>query len=267
MRRFSTAYLDETRRGMWESRTALSPLSLTDRDLALDVGCGTGELSSVLAEELPEAGTVVGIDRDHRLLGEVPTHIPTVQADATEIPVQEDTADLVTCQALLVNLPDPSGALTEFVRCSSDLVAVIEPDNSAVVVESTVSAESDLSASMREYYIRGVGTDVTLGDVPDLFRDNGLVDVKTRRYDHERTIEPSYDEPAFEAAKRKATGSRLAQQRDTLLAGGMSDEEYESLRSEWREMGRAVIEAMQAGEYQRREVIPFYVTVGRVAET
>lgn len=250
---------------MWESRTALSPLSLTDRDLALDVGCGTGELSSVLAEE--SSGMVVGIDRDRRLLREVSAQIPTMQADATEIPVWDDTADLVTCQALLVNLPDPAAALTEFVRCSADLVAVIEPDNSAVVVESTVSAESNLSASMREHYIRGVGTDVTLGAVPDLFRDNGLTDVQTRQYDHERTIEPPYDEAAFEAAKRKATGSRLAQQRDTLLAGGMSEDEYDSLRSKWREMGRTVIEAMQAGEYQRREIVPFYVTVGRVAET
>lgn len=248
---------------MWESRTALSPLSLADRDLVFDVGCGTGELSSVLAEE--SSGRVVGIDRDRRLLRDVPTNIPTVQADATEIPAREGTADLVACQALLVNLPDPSVALAEFARCSSDLVAVIEPDNSAVVVESTVSAESDLSANMREYYIRGVQTDVTLGAVPDLFSDNGLTDVQTRRYDHERTIEPPYDEPAFEAAKRKATVSRLAQQRDTLLAGGMSEDEYDSLRSEWREMGRAVIEAMQVGEYRRRETVPFYVTVGRVA--
>jgi SAM-dependent methyltransferase len=250
---------------MWESRAALSPLSLADRDLALDVGCGTGKLSSVLDEEIPEAGTVVGIDRDRRLLREVPAPIQTVQADATEIPVRDDTVDLVACQALLINLPDPAVALAEFVRCSSDLVAVIEPDNSAVVVESTVSAESDLSASMREYYIRGMGTDVTLGAVPDLFRENGLTDVQTRRHDHERTIEPPYDEAAFEAAKRKATGSRLAQQRDTLLAAGMREEKYETLRSEWREMGRAVIEAMQAGEYRRREIIPFHVTVGRVA--
>lgn len=263
MRRFSTEYLDETRRGMWKSREALSPLSLSDRDLVLDVGCGTGELSSVLAEESP--GMIVGIDRDRRLLREAP--VPTVQADATSIPVADGKADLVVCQALLVNLPDPSLALAEFVRCSSDFVAVIEPDNSAVTVESTVSAESDLAERAREHYIRGVETDVTLGAVPDLFRETGLTDVQTRRYDHERTIEPPYGEAAFEAAKRKATGSRLAQQRETLLAGGMSDDEYESLRSAWREMGRAVVEAMQANEYRRREVIPFYVTVGRVAKT
>jgi SAM-dependent methyltransferase len=262
VRRFSTAYLDETRRGMWESREALSPLSLADRNLVLDVGCGTGELSSVLAEE--SSGMVVGIDRDRRLLQEA--SVPTVQADATSIPVWDGRAALVVCQALLVNLPDPSAALSEFVRCSSDLVAVIEPDNSAVTVESSVSAESDLAERAREHYIRGVKTNVTLGSVPDLFRETGLTDVQTRRYDHERKIEPPYGETAFEAAKRKATGSRLAQQRDTLLDGGMNVEEYESLRATWREMGREVIEAMQAGEYRRSEVIPFHVTVGQVPE-
>lgn len=264
-RRFSTSYLEETRRGMWDSRSVLSPLSLADRDLVLDVGCGTGELSSVLAEE--STGTVVGVDRDRRLLREA--SVPTIQADATDIPVRDDTAGVVTCQALLVNLPDPDvgRVITEFARCSSDLVALIEPDNSAVTVESAVPAESDLAERAREHYIRGVETDVTLGAVPDLLGEHGLTDVRTRRYDHVRTIEPPYDETAVEAAKRKATGSRLAQQRDTLLAGGMDDEAYETLRSEWREMGRATIEAMQAGEYHRKEVIPFFVTVGRVPET
>lgn len=247
---------------MWESRAALSPLSLADRDLVLDVGCGTGELSSVLREE--SSGSVVGLDRDRSLLRKV--SVPTIQADAIELPVRDDTADLVVCQALLVNLSDADidRALTEFVRCSSDLVAVIEPDNSAVNVESTVSEESDLAARARKHYISGVGTDVTLGAIPDRLREHGLTDVKTRRYDHVRTIESPYNERAVEAAKRKVTGSRIAQQRDTLLAGGMSDEAYESFRSEWREMGRAIVEAMHAGTYHRKEVIPFFVTVGRV---
>lgn len=247
---------------MWDSRVALSPLSLSNRDRILDVGCGTGELSSVLAEE--SSHRVVGIDRDQHLLREA--SVPTIQADAIELPVRDDTADLVVCQALLINLPehDVERAICEFIRCSSDLVAVVEPDNSAVTVESTVPEEIALAKRAREHYIRGVGTDVTLGAVPDLLREHGLTDVKTRRHDHVRTIEPPYDETAFEATKRKATGSRLAQQRETLLAGGMNDEEYETLRSEWREMGRTVIEEMQTGEYHRTETIPFFVTVGSV---
>lgn len=264
MRRFSADYLEETRRGMWDrSRAALDPLTLEDQDLILDVGCGTGELSSVLAEETN--GTVVGIDRDRRLLDEVA--VPTVHADATDLPIGTDTADLVVCQALLINLPDPTRAVAEFVRCVTDLVAAIEPDNSAVTVESTVSAESELAARAREHYIQGVKTDVTLGTVPELLRNHAsheVTDVQTRRHDHVRTIEPPYDRRAFETAKRKATGSRIARQRDTLIAGGMSPDEYDAFRSSWREMGRAIVDAMGNETYRRKEVIPFHVTVGEI---
>lgn len=251
---------------MWEhSREALAPLALENRELILDVGCGTGELSAVLTEETD--GAVVGVDRDRELLGE--TAGSAVHADATTLPFGDETADLVVCQALLINLPDPSRTITEFVRCSTELVAAIEPDNSAVTVESTVPTESELATRARAHYIQGVTTDVTLGAIPELLRNHGqpgqdVTDVQTRRYDHVRTIEPPYDRQAVETAKRKATGSRIAQQRNTLLAGGMSPEEYDAFRSSWRKMGRSIVEEMQNGTYRRKEVIPFYVTVGTV---
>ncbi len=254
---------------MWDhSRAALAPLELEDRELILDVGCGTGELSAVLSEETD--GTVVGVDRDRQLLEE--TTVPTVRADATDLPFESGIADLVVCQALLINLPDPSRAIAEFVRCSTDLVAAIEPDNSAVTVESTVPLERELATRARTHYIQGVNTDVTLGTVPELLRSHGrpdreVTDIHTRRYDHVRTIEPPYDRRAVEAAKRKATGSRIAQQRETLLAGGMGPDEYDTFRSSWREMGRSIVDDMQNGTYRRTETIPFYVTVGKIKRT
>lgn len=261
MRRFSVDYLEQTRRGMWEqSRAALEPLELKNRELIVDVGCGTGKLSAVLAEET--AGTVVGIDGDRQLLEAA--SVSTVEGDATELPIRDDTADVVVCQALLINLPDPERAIAEFVRCSSDCVAAVEPDNSAVTVESTIPAETELAARARKHYIRGTNTDITLGTIPEMLERHDVANIETRRYDHVRTIEPPYEPHAFEAAKKKATGSRLAQQRDTLLAGGMSVADYDELRTAWREMGRAVIEAMQTKTYHRTETTPFYVTVGEV---
>ncbi|MFD1512953.1 class I SAM-dependent methyltransferase [Halomarina rubra] len=266
MRRFSADYLDDTRRGMWspDDREALAPLDLAERSCVLDVGCGTGELSAVLAEETPEEARVVGLDRDPALLAAVPDPAHPVRADALSLPVADGSADLVVCQALLINLPDPLAAVEEFSRASSALVAAVEPDNAAVTVESTVDAEERLTARARERFVAGVPTDVTLGAAPDLFREAGLRDVETRRYDHVRTVEPPYDEATLEGAKRKATGSRLSEQRETLLAGGLSEAAFDALRGEWRAMGREVVEAMAAGTYRRRETVPFFVTVGRV---
>jgi ubiquinone/menaquinone biosynthesis C-methylase UbiE len=274
MRRFSAEYLARTREGMWaDSRAALAGLGLADRERIVDVGCGTGELSGVLREE-SDAG-VVGVDVDTDLLAVARETLggdasddsfSPVAGDATRLPLRDDAADLVVCQALLVNLPDPGAALREFARVSTDRVAAVEPNNAEVGVDSTVDREVTLESQVREAFLAGVETDVALGErVPRLFRDAGLSDVRTRTYYHEKRVAPPYDEHHLESAKRKATGEGL-DAHETELRRGLTASEFDALRREWREMGRAVVEQMASGDYRRVEVVPFEVTVGRVRE-
>ncbi|QCS41579.1 class I SAM-dependent methyltransferase [Natrinema versiforme] len=267
MREFSESYLSRTRAGMWaDSRAALEPLALESRDRVLDVGCGTGELSRVLAAESP--GEVIGCDADSDLLAAASEHVPVVTGDAVRLPFPDDAFDLVVCQALLINLPEPAAALAEFARVSRDLVAAVEPDNAAVEVDSSVDAEDDLERRARRAYLDGVRTDVSLGaDAREAFETAGLEVCETRRYDHVRTVEPPYGEPALVAARRKATGAGLADDRETMLSGALTEAEYDDLRGSWREMGRTVIDQMEAGKYRREEAVPFFVTVGRVSES
>ncbi|MEF8852888.1 MAG: class I SAM-dependent methyltransferase [Haloarculaceae archaeon] len=263
MRRFDAEYLEATRRGMWaDSRAALADLDLESRDRILDVGCGTGELTRVLQED--SEAEVVGADVDPALLSAARAVAPVVRADATRLPFRAGVFDLVVCQALLINLPDPVAAVREFGRVSGGLVAAVEPDNSAVEVASTVEREAGLSRRARERFLDGVETDVALGaDVADVFEKAGLEVVSTRRYDHERTTDPPYSEAAVEAARRKVTGGALEDDRETILAGDTSEEEYEKLWSDWRSMGREVVDQMTEAEYERRERVPFFVTVAR----
>ncbi|WP_082146633.1 class I SAM-dependent methyltransferase [Halostagnicola sp. A56] len=268
MREFTAEYLRRTREGMWAgSRAALAPLSLESRDRVLDVGCGTGELSAVLAADSP--GTVLGCDVDMALLESARTRdgVATVAGNALELPFADDSFDLVVCQALLINLPDPTAALAEFARVSSDLVAAIEPDNSAVDIDSSVDREERLERRARRAYLDGVRTDVTLGDgAREAFESAGLDVHGTCRYDHVRRVEPPYNEGAVNDARRKATGSGLADDRETMLAGALTESEYDDLRSSWREMGRDVIDQMASREYRREESVPFFVTTGSVPE-
>jgi len=262
VRRFSADYLDSTRSGMWaDSREALGDLALEECDRVLDVGCGTGELTRVLREE--SDGDVVGLDADADLLASVPG--PNVRGDATRLPFADDSFDLVVCQALLINLPDPVAAVREFARVASQRVAAVEPNNGAVTVESTVDSEPRLARRARGRFLDGVDTDVELGaDAADAFETAGLDVVSTRRYDQELTVEPPYGERAVRAARRKATGAGLATDRETILDGDTTPEEYDALREQWREMGRVVVAQMQTDDYERRETVPFFVTVGRV---
>lgn len=262
MREFTPEYLEHTRRGMWESTAALEPLALDSRERVLDVGCGTGELSRVLAAETP--GEVIGVDAATDLLSVANEQagLRAVAGDATRLPFRDGVADLVVCQALLINLPDPAAAVRELARVSSDLVAAIEPNNAAVEVTSTVDAEERLEREVREAYLEGVETDVAMGErVVGFFEDAGLEVVDRRTYYHEKLVEPPYSEPAMESAARKASGAGIAEHERELRAGGA---DYDALRAAWREMGRDVVRAMGEEGYRRREVVPFEVTVARV---
>ncbi|ADB61855.1 Methyltransferase type 11 [Haloterrigena turkmenica DSM 5511] len=269
VREFSEDYLRRTREGMWDdSREALELLALESRQRILDVGCGTGELSRVLREEAPDDATVVGCDADRELLEIAADHddpVPAVAGDALRLPFSDDGFDLVVCQALLINLPDPAAAVAEFARVSTDLVAAVEPNNATVEIDSSVDREGRLERRARSAYLDGVATDVALGaDARTAFEDAGLEVCETRRYDHVRTVEPPYSEMALVAARRKATGAGLADDRETMLSGALTEAEYDDLRGAWREMGRDVIEQMEAREYRREESVPFFVTVGRI---
>ena len=259
MRQFSAEYLRETRRGMWaDGREALDPLELDACERILDVGCGEGALTRVLRAE--SDAEVVGCDRDAALLRELDG--PTVRGDAYSLPFPDDSFDLVTCQALLINLPDPERALREFARVSGWRVAAIEPDNSAVSVASTVDAEGELARRARRRYLSGVETDVTLGaDTADLFESVGLSNVTTTRYDQTLVVEPPYSDRDVREVGRKASGSGLRERRETMAG---SEAELDALRSEWREMGREAVRQVQNEEYRRRETVPFYVVVGSV---
>ena len=263
MRRFSEEYLTRTRTGMWTdgAREALAGLDLGSTERVLDAGCGTGEFTAVLREEAPEGALVVGADRDPDLLEHAGG--PVVRADALTLPFPDASFDVVACQALLVNLPDPVAALREFARVSRGRVASIEPDNAAVSVDSTVADEAELARRARERYLDGAATDASLGDASAAFERAGLDDVTARRYDFERVVEPPYSEAAVRAATRKASGAGLRERRG-VLADGTNEEELDALRESWREMGREAVRQLRDGEYRRRETVPFYVTVGRV---
>ena len=265
MRTFSPEYLRRTRDGLWERSTAaLADLSLSDRDRILDAGAGTGEFAGVLDAE--SSAEVVCLDADPDLLGVAreETGLEAVRGDATRPPFVADAFDLVACQALLVNLPEPAAALDAFADRSSDRVAAVEPDNADVSVDSTVDREVDLERRVREAYIQGVQTDVAMGDrLEQLFREAGLKSVRSRRHYHRKVVDPPYDRASLSAAARKASGAGLADH-ETELRRVLTDSEYDALRAAWRDMGRSVVDAMREGTYRRVEVVPFDVVVGRV---
>lgn len=105
-----------------QEQPLLARLALPEAPAILDVGCGTGEISSRLAALFPRA-RVTGVDlleshlalaRDrYAALGE---RLTFQQADAFELPFAARSFDLVVCRHLLQAVPRPEAILAEMVR-------------------------------------------------------------------------------------------------------------------------------------------------------
>lgn len=115
---------------------------LSEVKRALDVGCGVGHWGRTLLPYLPADATLTGVDREGafaekanekaRELGIA--HRATYREGALEqLPFDDDTFDLVTCQTVLMHVGDVPRALSEMRRVCKPggLLAAVEPDNLA----------------------------------------------------------------------------------------------------------------------------------------
>ncbi|WP_339105338.1 methyltransferase domain-containing protein [Haloterrigena salinisoli] len=98
----------------------------------LDVGCGTGVVSLLLAE-LGHAVTGVDfapamLERAREKARETDQSIGFHRGDAEALPVPDDTVELVTARHLVWTLPNPEAAIREWQR-------VVEPGGRILLIE------------------------------------------------------------------------------------------------------------------------------------
>lgn len=86
----------------------------------VDLGCGTGMVTQLLAELVGPTGEVVGVDysgaqveQARALLPAAFTNVRFIQASATDTGLPRESFDLVYCRFLLIHLADPQSALSE----------------------------------------------------------------------------------------------------------------------------------------------------------
>lgn len=85
---------------------------------AIDVGCGQGHWTRVIASAFPDA-SILGIDREPewiRIAGERGARVRYAVGTAERLPVGDATVDLVTAQTLLIHVADPRAVLAEMAR-------------------------------------------------------------------------------------------------------------------------------------------------------
>lgn len=85
----------------------------------LDVACGTGVLTRHAADRVGPDGRAVGLDLNQAMLDVASRVRPDVdwrRGDVAAIPFDDDSFDVVTCQAALFFFPDVTAALREMGR-------------------------------------------------------------------------------------------------------------------------------------------------------
>jgi demethylmenaquinone methyltransferase/2-methoxy-6-polyprenyl-1,4-benzoquinol methylase len=103
----------------WKTRL-IAELPRLSSPCCLDLACGTGDLSRLLAGRYPH-GRIIGLDLTREMLAlaaanGAPAHLRYLQGDMHALPLASASCDLVTGGYALRNAPDLNRALAEIAR-------------------------------------------------------------------------------------------------------------------------------------------------------
>jgi SAM-dependent methyltransferase len=108
----------------------------------VDIGCGGGYWSSLMLSLMAEPRRVIGIDQEPQWIEQARTRLGAaiaekagcelelLLADAHHLPVESESLDMATCQAVLMHVRNPAQVLSEMIRVvrPGGLVLCVEPD-------------------------------------------------------------------------------------------------------------------------------------------
>ena len=130
---------------------------------AADLGCGTGSLSLLLAED---GYAVDGVDLSPEMVRRAALKAGTfpgtsfVVGDAADPPLEEAVYDVVLCRHVLWTLPDPAAALARWVQ-------LLTPGGRLVLVEGSWSTGAGLTAAETVALVDGAGLAAELRALDD----------------------------------------------------------------------------------------------------
>ena len=259
----------------------------------LDAGCGVGHWGRLLARVLPPDAEFVGVDREPLWVEKAAERASAVgladrfrfQTGTVEaLPFPDASFDLVTCQTLLMHVPDPRAALVEMARVAKPgaLVAVAEPTHlvgpflgDAIALRDSPARTAELLAfqltCQHGKAALGEGDEMIGESLPRLLADAGLREIEVRLNDRAWPMYPPYDSVEARADIEQTCdfvqrGMWIAP-RDVMkrryLAGGGREDRFDALWTTALDQKRRALLAIQERRHFRAGGGLSYLAWGR----
>jgi len=257
--RWKPEFLEVARQGMWDPRfipLLYENLGVLPGMTVVDVGCGTGFMTRLLAKGMKDQGRVIGVDVDEELLDaarqfskeEKHRSVEYKEGDAYGLPFPDELSDLTVCHMLLRWLVDPLRAVREMSRITKigGTVAAIDTD-AMISYDPNNSRLNELDEKFNEAIVRGTKSDgydkQIARKLPTVLKRAGLKRIRASGYvsldmPSDPRIEREEMQKRLRDSLKVANNSEERRERDLryALAGGMSKREYkEQPHFDWRD--------------------------------
>jgi arsenite methyltransferase len=154
-------------------RAPIDWLAIPQGGIALDVGCGPGNITALLARAAGPGGLALGVDISRAMLtravrAEAGPHTGFLLADAQRLPFRDETVDAAVSFAALQLVPDPEAALAEMGR-------VLRPGGRLAVMVPTAGPAARFARLLPNVGAHVFGYD----ELGDMLEDQGFSSVRT----------------------------------------------------------------------------------------
>lgn len=261
----------------------------------LDIGCGQCHWSATLLPFLAKDAVVTGLDSDptwsvvaNPMREEFAAANATLDlrsGSACDLPFEDNSFDLVTCQTVLIHLENPQAALNEMFRVvrPGGLVLCVEPNNLVQsLLRSTMEHSLSLEERLRrvEYVLIAESGKRLLGEGDNSYGDfvaeachlAGLADIKVYLSDKTSQLIPPYDTPEERAlistmrewqSENSGPSDIATAQRYFNAFDGRYDELLTSIHSEANQEAKKYWEQIDGRKFVGSGAVLMYLTSGR----
>lgn len=267
-------------------------IRLNKHQSLLDVGCGQCHWSKLLTPYLDKPAYVAGVDKDptwakgsaelKRFFREQAAWFELFQGDVLNLPFEDESFDMVTCQTVLIHVGNPDKALEEMKRVlkPGGTILCVEPNNriqSLLKTSQSANNSIDVMIDHVKYALiaeqgkkrLGLG-DNSIGDLlPGMFSRQGFEQIDVRLSDKAIAMVPPYDTNEQQATARHWERGNAG---DAMNNSGLFYFEafgdkyisfYEEYHQKYEGMSEEIFEALRNNDFHSAGGALMYLVSGR----